>query len=1033
MHKSETFPAAGGPIRISGQAGNLLSRRSRLHVDTSGISSLIRPAEERTEPIIPGGSTERFRTPSEVVDGLPIGADARRELESRLREWGRAENVLIFRKSLFRALIEMAPRDYVLRSEIARRALSLYRETRGESPRRDRGERLVLQKSSGGPFIGPRGGKWADPDHTIPWKEEHAPSPAKKNRYSEEEAISAMEAVGDRLHAHQVMDPYARDATGFNRFDMALWHRARGNANAMRRILAKYRRQIGEEEYTLMGLEDQRATGAPQIKPDINPRWGSLELPLAGRIERGAKWDAYLAANRFLKEKGLVRFDGNVKVWFIPKEKIASLTPEIWAQFAEKMEAAGVVVGALPEFAAPKKPEVGKPATPAEPVAPPPPPREPTASEAIDRILHRRAIPNTIAVRRAKDGMFHFYSPYNPTFNDVFSNKKGLISGITEYDPETHARKTYDLNLVEEAIEKLRVLLPDWKIVTEGVKEAAVERAARDAELRLPIPEVAEKIAPGASLFPYQNEAVRFLIEHDGKALIGDEMGLGKTLQSLAYGAATGKRMLVVVPKVVRRTWIKEAERFFPDYFKGHTRELISAELRRDGMPDLSDVKIAAVNYESLEKFMPAILAAGFDTIVVDESHRIKSPKAKITRAISALRDKFPHRILLSGTAVKNKKDELHTQIEFIQPGLFGRRELQFGTIGGVWNKLKRSVYIARQKKTVLPDLPEKTTQITEHKVSGMPAFPKDIGEMSRARIDAALAKAPVTAEFVKEILESSDSSVLVFSESKSAAEKIAKELGEVAILHHGQMSDDKREAAKEEFQREGTPKRVFVSTRQSLAVGATLTAADKVIFNDIPWTAADLRQAEDRAHRVGQRNNVNIYWMTAQDSEWDQTASAILLKKYELNRKINEGKQLTEQERKWMGEPVKLEEIRAELTGGKVGPVISGTSLSPAQVENLVEKLADAVEKETERDLGVGAPQENQVWFDWLKIHGHGEDTFSRIESLGGYSKARAEFRSHVAAAAAGEGPPPVEKEKPEGAPPKRRGRPPKVKPAEA
>src|SRR4030066_105476 len=43
------------------------------------------------------------------------------------------------------------------------------------------------------------------------------------------------------------------------------------------------------------------------------------------------------------------------------------------------------------------------------------------------------------------------------------------------------------------------------------------------------------------------------------------------------------------------------------------------------------------------------------------------------------------------------------------------------------------------------------------------------------------------------------------------------------------------------------------------MAVGATLTAADKVVFNDLPWNAADLRQAEDRCHRGGQKNNVDL------------------------------------------------------------------------------------------------------------------------------------------------------------------------------
>lgn len=928
-----------GGVRIPGQGPKLLLGRHHLRVkhDLSGISELTKPAKPPTGPTYPG-TADIIRDPQDVFRGLGLDLATERQLELELRKLTREGSPIEFRKSLVAALRQVAPEDFMLRNELSRRAAEYWKLMTAGFDRRFP-DRIVVQKSiepevldalqkATRPHKYIR--KYRKGDHWVYVYEDKRASDGERHRYEDEAARERMMELGDELYALQSADAMSKDDTGFNNFDMQQWQMVRGNVRGMKRVLAKYKRQLGVEEHSLMGLTDQEATES-SVKAEFHPRWGSLMLPLEGRVGR-AKWKDYLAANHYLKGEGLVRFDGQSKVWYVPKDRLDDLTPEIWAEFTKRMAAAGVTVGPLPDrpAAKPKRPDA------------PDVPDEPTVDDVIERIQARHPIPNTIAVKRDKEGLFHFYSPFSRDFNNVFSNKSGMISGITEFNPDTKARMTFDLALVEEAIDKLKSVMPDWKVVTEGVEEAKVERDKRSAELRKPIPEVADKLAPGYALFPYQNEAVRFLMDNDGKALVGDEMGLGKTLQSLAYVAATGKRVLVVVPKVVRRTWIQEAEKFFPDYFKGSTRELVSSDIKKHGMPDLSDVRIAAVNYESLQKFMPAIKAAGFDTIVVDESHRIKNPKAKITRTLMAMRDMFAHRMLLSGTAVKNKKDELHTQTEFIEPGVFTRSELQYGTIGGIWNKLKRTMYIARQKRTVLPDLPDKITQITEHPVSSMPDFPSDIGEMSAARVSAALAKAPVTADFVKEALATSDSSLLVFTESKEAAERIAAKLGDVAILHHGQMSDNKREAAKEEFQREGTTKRVFVSTRQSLAVGATLTAADKVVFNDIPWTAADLRQAEDRAHRVGQKNNVNVYWMTAQESEWDKAASGILLRKYELNRRLNEGRQLTEEERKWMTTPVLLSEIRDELQGAKVGPrITAGTApkeakpqAAPVQVE---------------------------------------------------------------------------------------------------
>ena len=1002
---------------ISGQGPRLVAGQRRpqdFATDTSALSELTRPTQRERGLVIEGGE-HPMRTPEDVTKGLGLDHSAERSLTQKLQSWSAESNPLVFRKGLMEALRKFAPADYGLRNEIARRTMAFWKATSGgrfsRSPGRE-GQRITIQKSALGPedwgfwygeelekagtgtgtTKGPhkyirkyvKNGRtiyvYDDPEH----KEPAAPTGRKrkraepkeiigdwgeKHRYDEEEAIQHMERIGDSLQDAQEIG--VQDQTGFSYSDMNNWEHARGNPERMKAILAKYKRQIGPEEHELLGLMDYlRAQHGPvEIKLDIHPRFGSLQIKAAGRISK-ANWSAYMAANGKLKEATGMWFDRASEAWVVKKDRIPDLAP-VWAQYQADLKKLGIEVPNLPgqkerqkvveeakAKATPQRPERIDPVSGQSVAA--------TTDEVIDRLRREKwgGIPETIAVVKDDEGFYRFYSPFSREFNNIFSNKSGVLTKITEFRKESEHdgdrrsnavyRRTLDLALVEEAIDKIKAMMPGWKIVTEGVKDAQVEAEQKEANLRKPIPAVAKHLAPEFKLFPYQNAAVNFLIEKDGKALIGDEMGLGKTLQALAYVAATGKKVLVVVPKVVRRTWIQESEKFFPEYFGGKGVELVPADIKKKGMPDLSGMRIAAVNYESLEKFLPAIRAAGFDTIVVDESHRMKSPKAKITRTISSLRDTFPHRILLSGTAIKNKREELLTQSEFIQPGLFTKQELK-GTIGGVWNKLNQSIYMARQKLDVLPDLPEKSTQITKNELAGMPSFPGDIGEMSRARANAAMAKTKLTVPFVKEILESSDSSVLVFTESVDAAKKMAAELGDVAILHYGQQSDDKREASKAEFQREGTTKRVFVSTRQSLAVGATLTAADKVVFNDIPWTAADLRQAEDRVHRVGQKNHVNVYWMTAErpaseteeeeyhpnpdeemyweevglsakkqlDQEWDVRATEIVLKKYELGRKQLEGKQITEAERDWMTTAVNLEDIRRAIRGE---PLVEGS-----------------------------------------------------------------------------------------------------------
>lgn len=742
----------------------------------------------------------------------------------------------------------------------------------------------------------------------------------------------ALRTMGDYLHGLDRVRE--QNQMGFNKLDYASWLSAQ-TPDRMQRILRKYKRQLVgafEDLYFKAGLGDPR----PEANGTVgSPRWtskGDLLITIHGFIPRD-KFGDYTA----LQKKHGLQFNGAERAWYVPAAKVESFKV---FDYQDAMKKIGITVSDPPDMPEEKKAEI-KQQVEAEKA------RVLTAQEVRDGIAARR-VHNKIAVIRKPDGRFAFYAPYSPKYNDLFSNKTGQLTGITEYNKnDNHARETFDLGLVEEAIDKLQKLHPEWEVVTSGVEEAKVERERRNAELQKPIPEVQQHLGPGISLFPYQNEMVRFLEKTDGNALVGDEMGLGKTMQSLAYCAAHGRRAIVVCPKVVRRTWLEEAEKFFPGKFR--SLELRSKDLKR-GMPDLTGHDLVSVNYESLEKFGPALAAAGFDTIIVDESHRMKNPKAKTTKAIQGIAAKVKHRILLSGTAVKNKKEELFTQIDLVRPGLFdSAAELKSATIGGTWNKM-RDVYLARQKAAVLKDLPAKTTTISKLEVPGAPDLAprdmartarsdsdladdaadamaemdlrdRDVGSYSRLKADLATAKAPATTEMVQDILEGSDSKVLVFSDSVEAAKSIAEKLGDLAILHHGQMSDDKREAAKKEFQRPETDKRVFVSTRQSLAVGATLTAADKVVFNDLPWTAADVRQAEDRAHRVGQKKSVNVYWVTVQGNEFDEGIADLVKKKYDLSKKINEGKQLTEAERKWMDKPISMDDIRARIRGEQVGP----------------------------------------------------------------------------------------------------------------
>jgi SWI/SNF-related matrix-associated actin-dependent regulator 1 of chromatin subfamily A len=798
-----------------------------------------------------------------------------------------------------------------------------------------------LNKAQKGPFIGPRGGKWADPEHTIPWKEEEHGYQDKGDRYSDEEAENKLDVIGDRLYEHQAINPREIDDTGFNRIDMERWRSVSG-LNAKRQLLHKYKRQIiggyGIEEYHKLGLNDAREGKGfkADIKPYYNKTWGSLTLPVDGRVDRetfskfrniNKKYNVWFSnGENFIKEQYLDDFD--------------------FESYKKDMGEIGINVHSIKGERKQKGSEKDE--------------KDLTVDEALQSIKNRR-IKDAIVLKKIGKDKFAFWSTYSSEFNDLFSNKTGGLSGIFYANKDNSwARETHELNLVEEALQQIKKQLPNYKLYIdeEGLKEAQNEKARYQAELQKPIPEVQKLLDSKYSLFPYQNEAVHFLDKTDGNALIGDSMGLGKTLETLAWLAKGNKKTILVVPKVVRRTWLQEADKFFPGQFKG--TELVSSDIRNNRVPNLKDKNLVTVNYESLDKFYPYLKDAGFDTVVVDESHRMKNPKAKQTKVIQKVSTLVKHHILLSGTAVKNKKEELFTQLEVVAPGKFtSKNQIKFATIGGLWRDMK-DFYIARSKEEVLKDLPEKTTSIIQQDIPNLPDYGanKDIGEIAKIKAAVAIGKVPATVDLSKEILDSSDSKIIVFTDSVEAAKKIHEELGDISLLHHGQMSDDKRESVKEEFQKTDgngdfiSPKRVFVTTRQSMAVGATLTAADKVIFNDLPWTAADLRQAEDRAHRIGQKNNVNVYWVTASNNLFDSSVTEIIKRKYELSKKVNQGKKLTQEEIAWMNKPLTVSDILNKIHGGKT-PIEENKELPIKESKPEVPVIPIEVPKQEEQKPG--------------------------------------------------------------------------------
>lgn len=691
---------------------------------------------------------------------------------------------------------------------------------------------------------------------------------------------------GDQLDATDEVQE--KNDIGFNQADKCNWQYVRGNENAMKSLLYKYRKQLSsrfgadkvdEIDWTLP--EDpkasiQSAKRDSKRESNINNVTAEVSVSLESR-----GFGLRLNSNGRLDSDRFQAFIGYVKQ---AKARCEASRNFLWTvgfdfdfdAFKKHLAPYGITVGEIP----------------------------------VVQDKARR----DVVVKLTEKGTFEVHHDYSDKLNAAYRNAEET-SGIIGFDWGKKCRLVGkdQLHDLDEILQVIRSHYPEWNVHFDFDIESERNRIeAEKKSLRTDDGSIAALLNEGFAPLPYQLEGFKFYLQYDGCALNGDDMGLGKTFQTLMYAAHAKRRMVVICPKNVRRQWIQESHKFFKSgVFKG--LELTSTSK----ITSLDGYNLVTLNYEIVEKFAALISNSGFDLLVLDESHRIKNPKAKTTKTIQALGKKFKHRICLSGTPIKNKKRELFTQANLIAPGVFASEgEVLMGTNFYVREKMKQ-FFFRRTKKQELKDLPEKFRSIVPIDTrSKLPDLTKNssIGDISAIKSELAQAKAPFTIEFVADILENTDSKVIVFSDSDDAATLIAKHFGEIAVLHVGATSHEKREKAKEAFNDENSPVRVFVATTGSAREGLNLTIADKVIFNDLPWTPADLNQAEARAHRLGQKNCVNVYWMSVENNEFDRRSVQILKDKMKIYEALINGKKLTEEEqevlKKGIGELLKVKQL---------------------------------------------------------------------------------------------------------------------------
>lgn len=451
-----------------------------------------------------------------------------------------------------------------------------------------------------------------------------------------------------------------------------------------------------------------------------------------------------------------------------------------------------------------------------------------------------------------------------------------------------------------------------------------IEQWQKDQE---PKPTSEIKAAHFSELFAYQREGVQFIESRRGRALLGDEMGLGKTAQSLVWLDAHPelRPAVIVCPASLKINW---AEREARMWVTGSPEIVI---LKGKNGKTLSKADIYVVNYDILSGWVEELRKVKPKVVISDECHMVKSSKTQRTKALKAICKRVPHVLMLSGTPIVNRPAEMFNALNILAPATFpsftkfafrycGARHNGFGwDFSGATHTdelhklLIETVMVRRLKSDVLKDLPDKLYSILPMEIDNrkeydaaandLAAWLRENGEKAKAE-SAARAEALVKVEVLKQLAAKGklaqviewiedfleqDQKLVVFAVHRAVVDALMDRFKDVAVKVDGSVSGDDRQKAVDRFQTDDSI-RLFVGNVKAAGVGITLHAASNVAFLEFPWSPGEVQQAEDRCHRIGQKDTVNVYYLIAKDTI-DEAICTLIDKKRKVLNQVLEGK----------------------------------------------------------------------------------------------------------------------------------------------
>jgi SWI/SNF-related matrix-associated actin-dependent regulator 1 of chromatin subfamily A len=393
----------------------------------------------------------------------------------------------------------------------------------------------------------------------------------------------------------------------------------------------------------------------------------------------------------------------------------------------------------------------------------------------------------------------------------------------------------------------------------------------------------------------HQKEAIEKLVG-SRRFILADDMGLGKTTSTIIAALETGaKKILIVCPASLKINWEREIANY-------SDRTCFIAE----GKKFSTEADFVIVNYDILKNFHSKedkenslLLQSKFELVILDEAHMVSNAQAQRTKLINDFVKNIKRVWLLTGTPMTSRPINYYNLLNIIESPVaqnwmaYAIRYCQgFQFRAGnrkVWNvtgasnleelRDRTSKQILRRLKENVLDLPDKIItpvylrtsskeykdlmgeyyEWLENKKEESSSLTVQFSKLMKVRKVIANEKVKDTIEFAQNIIDQGKK-VIIFTNFTDTLQLIHNHFGKESVYLDGSCNKVQRQYAVDQFQ-ENEKIKVFVGNLKAAGVGLTLTAAEVVIMNDLSFVPAEHAQAEDRAYRYGQKNNVLVYY----------------------------------------------------------------------------------------------------------------------------------------------------------------------------